>query len=275
MPRWRQRLEGGMERAVVSRADRVICNTPAMQRAFLKTYPDADPSKFVTITNGYDEADLAPITPEPASRFQILYPGVIDNENRNPRGLLQGVRRALDNSWLSERDLLISFLGAGPYGASEPFGRDVKESRLEGSVDVTVDRIPYGKALARMAGADVVVVLSDSLADATGDGVQSWTAMQVPAKLYEYLRLGRPLLALVSDGAVAELLETTGASVPVSPQDVAEVALALKQLYESRRPVPTRVPPANAAISSYSREQLTVALAAQLDALVRRTTIAR
>lgn len=265
MPRIRRWLEGRMERKVIAAADRVICNTPAMRRAFLEAYPRVAAEKFVTITNGYDEADLSAVMPVRAPRFQILYPGVIDEENRNPADLLLGTRRALDRGWLREDDLEISFLGAGAYGESARFLDDVRLAGLQRFVNVVVERIPYARALARMAGADVVVLLS---AHSGRSSVQAWTAMQVPAKLYEYLRLGRPMLAIVAQGAVSDLLLEAGVTTPIAPGDIESIASVLRRQYAERRPLPEALPAATPAISAYSREALTSRLALELDALV-------
>jgi hypothetical protein len=263
------RMEARLERKAVSVADRVICNTPAMRRSFLARYPDLPPERFVTITNGYDEKDFASIVPVRTPKFQIFYPGSIDPENRNPRGLFAGIRRALDQGWLNGADLRVTFLGSGPYADSVPFRQDLKTFALEPYVEIVRERIPYRDALARMAGADVVVVLSENLADDGDAGnIQQWTAMQVPAKLYEYLRVGRPLLALVGEGAVKELLEKTGAGVPIRSRDTEQVALALKHYYEARHGETTSGNPANIGISEYSRENLTALLAHELDGLV-------
>ncbi|MGH7487036.1 MAG: glycosyltransferase, partial [bacterium] len=54
MPRLRRWCEGKMERRVIESADRVICNTPTMRRAFTAAYPSIPATKFSTITNGYD-----------------------------------------------------------------------------------------------------------------------------------------------------------------------------------------------------------------------------
>lgn len=263
---WRARWEARLEKRVVHAADRVICNTPAMRRDFLRRYPQVAQEKFVTITNGYDEKDMAAIVPERASKFHILYPGTLDGENRNPRGLLAGVRRALDQGWLSADDLQLTFLGCGAYGESERFRDEVRRLGLERVVATVRERIAYKKALARIAGADVVVVLSEHIG---GDAeVQSWTAMQVPAKLYEYLRMGRPILALVSEGSVQELLQATGGGVPIAPANTDAVAEALRDLYANGRRAgqvaSTRVP---AGIAAYSREHLTARLAQELNVI--------
>lgn len=266
------KVEAFLERKVVSAADRVICNTPAMRRSFLARYPELPPERFVTITNGYDETDLASISPIRGRKFQIFYPGSIDHENRNPRGLFLAVRFALDRGWLDPNDLQLTFLGCGPYADSDRFRSDLAACALEPFVELVRDRIPYKEALARMAGADVVVVLSEHLSasnatDAT-DATERWTAMQVPAKLYEYLRVGRPILALVGDGAVRELLDASGGGMPLRSHETEKIALSLRRYYEG-----SKKPMANSAtigsqIAQYSRERLTDRLAKELDALV-------
>jgi len=262
------RFEVRLEREVVTVADRVICNTPAMRRNFLVRYPHLPQEKFVTITNGYDEKDFSAIVPKATAKFQIFYPGTIDSENRNPRGLFAGIRRALDQGWLSSDDLLVTFLGCGPYAESAPFRQDLNTFALEPYVEIRRERIPYRDALERMAGADVVVVLSENLAnDGDADHTQEWTAMQVPAKLYEYLRVGRPLLALVGEGAVKELLEKTGAGVPIPSRDTDQIAQALKHYYAVGRADGTLGVPPSAGISEYGRDKLTGMLVRELDAL--------
>lgn len=268
LPPFRRWLESKLERAVIESADRVICNTPAMHRFFVKRYSEVPESRFVTITNGYDEGDLSRIVPEPASKFHILYPGTIDGENRNPRSLFAGLRRALDKGWLKAEDLIVTFLGCGSYAESAQFKADLGKHRLEPHVHIVKDRVPYREALAKMAGADVVVVLSEHLGGSDqGSQIQEWTTMQVPAKVYEYMRLGRPMLALVSGGAVQDLLELTGAGSPISPDDSDAIGLALKRFYDKRASAPHSLGVPTAKVARFSREHLTSLLASELDTL--------
>jgi glycosyltransferase involved in cell wall biosynthesis len=92
--------------------------------------------------------------------------------------------------------------------------------------------------------------------------------MQVPAKLYEYLRVGRPMLALVGEGAVRELMEDTGAGLPISSRNPEEIAMALRRLYSNRRAGAAQSDLPGMNVSRYSRESLTAMLAHELDRLV-------
>ena len=265
MPPVRHRLEGWLEQRVLTSADRVICNTPAMRRWFLEHYPSLPEERFVTIPNGYDEPDFQGIVPEARPSFEILYPGMISGGNRNPRPLLAGIALALERGWLDRSDLQITFLGTGPYGARDRFREELAEHYLEDLCEVQVQRIPYSQAVARMAGADLLVVLSEPLGSTPEAATErAWSHLQVPAKVYEYLRLGRPLLALVSGGAVAELLEETGAGSPVPPEDEEGVAAVLREAYANRKE-PGVPPEPPAGIDRYSREHQAAELAAVLE----------
>lgn len=269
MPFVNRRIEGYLERKVISHADRVICNTPAMHASFIKRYPGVPPEKFVTITNGYDEPDFAGLEPMPIEKFEVLYPGVIDRENRDPEPLLAAIAVCIERGWIPRDNMQMTFLGCGPYGHHPKFRSDVERFGLKDVVSVTEQRIPYQDALRRLAGADVVAVLSEPLGTGKdADALRRWTHMQVPAKVYEYLRLGRPILALVSGGAVAELLGATQRGHTVAPLGTDRIAEILRDLYQGRSStiaVPAHAP---SDIVVYNRENLTARLAEELNKLV-------
>ena len=59
---------------------------------------------------------------------------------------------------------------------------------------------------------------------------------QIPAKVYEYLRIGRPIFALVApDGDTATALRDTGGAAVAPPQDVAGIARCLSEFADALR----------------------------------------
>ncbi len=269
MPPIRRWAEGLLERRVVARAGRVICNTPAMRRYLLGRYADLPEERFVTIPNGYDEKDFADLEPESIGKFEILYPGAIDGANRDPLPFLAAVRLALERGWLVREDLQVTLLGCGPYADAPQFRAGLRDSGVADVVAVRGERLPYRRALARMAGADLLLALSEPVGGGdTARRNRTWTYMQVPAKTYEYLRVGRPILALMSGGAVAELLERTAGVRTIPPDDTEAIARALRDRYRERIPVSTPPRAAAPGVAEFSRERLTSALAAELETLI-------
>jgi glycosyltransferase involved in cell wall biosynthesis len=268
MPWLERRLAISFERAVVTEADRIICNTPAMRRMFLERYPQLDPSKFVTITNGYDEPDFVGLVPVEREKFQIIYPGVIDGASRDPSPLLAGIAAALQRGWLRRDDLIVNFLGSGAYGRHPAFLAAVKAHGLEDVTEVQEARIAYRQALEQLAGGDVLVALCEPIGvGPQTEAVKRWSSLQVPVKVYEYLRLGRPILALVSDGAIAEILARTGGGEVVPPSDVEGIARQLREFYSNRTANVRGTKALTAEVAHYSRANLARLLVAELDSL--------
>jgi glycosyltransferase involved in cell wall biosynthesis len=268
MPKFRQSIEGYWERRVMAEADRVICNTNRMRDWFIKRYPGINPDKFVTITNGYDQSALAGVKAVHNQKFEIVYGGVI-TAVRNPGPLLAAARLAIDRGWIREADLRITFLGAGPYGASRTFLDEISTYSLQSIVEVTRHRIPYAQALQRTASSHVVLVLTEPPGDgAMADAQREWTQLQVPVKAYEALGLRRRIIALASGGAIKDLVVQTQCGIAVAPSDIEQIAKALRDLYTDWLDRNVGPPVNEEALMRYERRALTKQLASELEMLI-------
>jgi glycosyltransferase involved in cell wall biosynthesis len=90
----------------------------------------------------------------------------------------------------------------------------------------------------------------------------------VPAKLFEYLRVGRPVLAVVPDGATAEILRDTGGGWVVDPADASALhgtIVTAYQTWASRKLDAMKADPR--ALAKFSRERLAEELARRFNAL--------
>jgi len=116
--------------------------------------------------------------------------------------------------------------------------------------------LPYRDALAEMLAADGLLVLQAANCNE-----------QIPAKLYEYLRAGRPILGLTDRGGdTAEALRTAGITHIAALEDSATIADMLGRfiddLHTGTAPFPD---PAN--VRQASRRERTALLAHVLDAV--------
>ncbi|HET6449332.1 MAG TPA: hypothetical protein VFG31_09510, partial [Conexibacter sp.] len=112
---------------------------------------------------------------------------------------------------------------------------------------------PWAEAVQRIAAADAALVTQ---ARGAGD------ATAVASKVYEYLALGRPVLALTDGGATEALLRRLGADALCARLDDPDgIARALARLADG--PLPAPLP--TAALAPYDRGHIAAAMAALLD----------
>ena len=253
-----------LERAVIHRSACVIGSTRRLRDTLAARYPDEPGHKFVAIPNGFDEADFAAFEPAPrssAGEMLVVHAGSINAEFRDPRPVFEAALRAARAGALDAGRLRFRFLGAGAFGDSAEMTRAVAQAGLGGHVEF-LPRVPYDQALRELAAADLLLLLQAS-AD---------TVDLVPAKLFEYLRSGRPVLALVRPGASAEVLQEAGGGWAVDPRDPArlqEVLAVAYRMWQARRLAELAASPER--LKTFSREHLAAELARCFNALVDRS----
>ena len=123
-------------------------------------------------------------------------------------------------------------------------------------------RVPYREALQRLGQAATLLLLQAS------DDTRSL----IPAKAFEYLRIGQPILALTLVGATADLLHGMEHCYAVSPEDQSGLRRAVMTLYTLWRQSPHGVR-ASRPIQLYERSNLTSRLAQILGELVSQRSI--
>ncbi|MDM7917504.1 MAG: glycosyltransferase, partial [Candidatus Eisenbacteria bacterium] len=248
------RAHEALEARVVRACTRMIVTSEATRRDYLARYPELDPGKIVTITNGYDEEDFAGVPVAPARDFRLVHVGQLNPER--PIGpLLDHLEAFFAIRPRARTETIVEMIGPR-YAEDEAeaerrgFGRLV---RFAGAV-------AHRQAIERMLAARVLVLLEQE---------SERGALILPGKIFEYLRSGRPVFGLVPRGAAWELLEETRAgraALPSSPRDGAAI---LAGLYDRWSAGETLEPPSDRArIASFERRPLTARLAALLDDLL-------
>ncbi|MBK8750839.1 MAG: hypothetical protein IPL99_03955 [Candidatus Competibacteraceae bacterium] len=117
--------------------------------------------------------------------------------------------------------------------------------------------LPYREALEEMLRADGLLVLQAANCND-----------QIPAKIYEYLRVGRPILGLTDPvGDTAGALRRAGVAY-IAPLDDAEAIAAALADFIAQIQTGSLLPPTAEAVSASSRRQRSAELARLLDAAV-------
>ena len=250
-----------LERVVLRHADRILASTGRLRDVLAARYPWKPRERFIAIPNGYDEDDfsVAAGSSVPSSdELLIVHGGPIVGTFRDPRPVLEAVQRAAKAGLVEASRIRIRFLGAGPFGESSEMKQAVERFGLGSQVEF-LPRVSYEVALAELGRASVLLLLQSS----------PDTVDLVPAKLFEYLRSGRPVLAVVPDGATAEVLRDVGGGWIVDPADSIGLCNTIVAAYQAWAGGRLDTLTANrAALEKFSRERLAGDLAAQFDVLL-------
>jgi glycosyltransferase involved in cell wall biosynthesis len=212
-----------IESQAVHGAARSVFTTPGARRMYVERYPDVPSSRFEVIENGFDEEDfarLAPaISPEPR-RLKLLHSGLLYPSERDPRaffGALADLKRA---GTIDASKLEVVLRGTG-------HDSDIAPMIAEHGVGDLVTLAPpfgYADALSEMLAADILLLFQAANCN-----------HQIPAKLYEYLRSRRPVLALTdAAGDTAATLRDAGVDTIVALDDRAAIGTMLTECLERR-----------------------------------------
>lgn len=247
----RNAYERFWERLVFARADAIVCNAPHARDELVRALPGLGP-KAHTIPNGYDpDVFLAPPPREPGP-VRVLHAGQL-YAGRDPAPLLDAVADVPSGT---VPPFQVEFLGRTEYAKGSDLANDVKRRGLGDRV-ICRGQLTYKQALAEMCSADVLLLM-----DTPG------RLIGVPAKLYEYLGAGRPVLALGESGGDLEIvLRQSGVPFRLAPPgDPGRIRQALGELVAG---VASGTLPAvdDAARRRFTREALAGQLAALMDTL--------
>jgi glycosyltransferase involved in cell wall biosynthesis len=222
-------------------------------------YPDIPNARLAVIENGYDEENFAPLDGSASRKhpllpgtFTLLHSGIVYPSERDPTQLFRALRLMLDEGSLKPGELRVRLRAPA------------HEARLAALVDIfrvaevveLAPPIPYRQALEEMMRADGLLVLQASNCND-----------QIPAKVYEYLRCKRPIIALTDPaGDTSWLLRKAGIHDIARLDSAEDIALALRRFLDQVKRGEATLP-SEALVAGASRLHRARELASMLDHL--------
>ena len=252
--RLQRRLDRWLERHWLGSADEVVCvSEPAA--ADLRARAIAEPA---LVPNGWDPEAAPPPGAEPGGlldpeRLSVLYTGRFGSYGRDPRGLVDGLRRLAHDD--PEAAAGLELVIAGPLTREEEgvLATDVSPARI-----VRAGSLERERALALQREADALLLLA-----------QPSRSQLLNIKLFEYLAAGRPILALAAGTEAGRVVEETGGRT-VPADDPAAIADALAAAARGEL-----APPAADAVGPYTYPAPAEAMAEVVERAVARGSRAR
>ncbi len=242
-----------IEERAANEATLCTFTTPGAVRLYAERYPHAA-SRFKVIENGYDEETFAGLTPGGAplnpGKITLLHSGIVYPSERDPTQFLQAIRVLIDTGRIFADQLRVRFRAS----MHEDFLRMLTHKFGLSECIELLPPIEYEDALDEMMRADILLILQASNCND-----------QIPAKLYEYLRASRPILALTDPvGDTANVLQQAGIDT-IAPLDHAEpIGGAILKILSGPQ---EGSPLTHAAVEKCSRRNRTRQFASMLDKL--------
>lgn len=257
----RQAREENWERSVFERADRILVTSDNARDSLLRKHRERPPDKIVVITNGFDPDDFAHIQATP----RFLEPGLL--------------HVTLTGSVETMFDLMPLFTAVDELVHADPKVRAVLRLNFVGTkrqarYDTFIEQrglseiirfygyVAHGDALQYIAESQVSMIAMAERLDSSG--------VKLAAKMFEYIYLRKPVLALIIPGMTTRLLEQTGLGISANPDDLAAIKAILTRLVEQFVGAGIHVDADESVIARYDRRLQSQRLAGILDTAAAR-----
>jgi glycosyltransferase involved in cell wall biosynthesis len=197
LKKFQQKLSCWLERTIIKAATVVIANTDTIAEKWRNAYPDRRESIHL-IWNGFDPEDRIQPLQLPVREYTLISHIGALYQGRNITSLLESVSRLIEAGRLASGRVRIQLIGS-MLGESLPGIEFLERAKRKGWLELISNQIPRREALAIAQTSDGLLL------------VQPHSSVQVPGKLFEYLQIGRPVLAFIlPDTPIERILRHSG-----------------------------------------------------------------
>ncbi|NOZ52943.1 MAG: glycosyltransferase family 4 protein [Gammaproteobacteria bacterium] len=250
-------IHGSIERKVVHASKKIIVTTPSTRKLYRQRYPELPDDRWDVVSNGYDEENFSgenysdPIENN-HGKLLLVHSGLMEPEDRDPSTFFR-VLSSLKEAGKINADNIAVVLRA--TGHDSVFEKQIAQLNIQDIVTLQ-GHISYSEALQEMQVADGLLLFQGRTCN-----------RQIPAKIYEYLRAYKPILAMADHaGDTAALLRDsdidTIAAIDSFEEIYKQFVEFLDMLKNGAAPVAQK-----ATVEKYSRRALTRDLAKIFDNL--------
>jgi glycosyltransferase involved in cell wall biosynthesis len=214
-PDWKRRMSKRWEALVFRHAALIICNTEPMRALYEEAYSFAR-DKLVVLTNGFE-----PVVPPDVlsgQRKRLAHVGDL-YDGRDISSFCVAMQSLLNEGVIRECDVEVSFLGDVPDEMVSRAVQRTPELFATGVIKIR-KRVPWQEAQNIMWAADVLLLF------------QGAYRTQIPAKFFEYLSTGKPLLAIAEPGALSQAIDSTHSGLTALPSDTGQIAKQISEILQ-------------------------------------------
>jgi glycosyltransferase involved in cell wall biosynthesis len=245
--RLRNKIVYLMEKSILKNADFIIANSPGMKELIMEKYGFVK-EKIVVITNGFDTEFCGDLNQcvlasgyIPGEKLNITFIGNVYSDTMF--GICEALKelKAEDNKLSSK--IIINIVGLIP----EQERSFVEEHGINDLVNYR-GFVSHSQINSYLEKANVLLVLLPQNYQYRG-----W----IPSKIFNYISLGKPILALIPEGDAKDILEKTRTGICVDPNDIARIKIVIKNLINAFENKNLKIDPDRVEINKYDRKKLT------------------
>jgi len=203
-----------IEANILKNMEKIIVTTEETKNLYLSKYTFLQSDTIKVIPQGYSPEEYDKIEAEKSSKFRLVYTGVFYRDIRNPSSFFQ----ALQKLNLPPEEMEVLLIG----NIAEEFKTMASSMNLKGVQ--FLPQVAHNRAIALQKGASVLLFLGNK------------GALQLPAKIFEYLAARRPIIAIKMDDKdlATPLIERLqrGIIVKNDPQKIADTLYEIYRLWK-------------------------------------------
>jgi glycosyltransferase involved in cell wall biosynthesis len=253
---WSRQTYLWIESRAAKYGHRLIFTAPSTRKMYLHRYPGLAADRCVVIPNGYDEEDFTGLEPSrmrtnaTKKAIRLVHAGVIYTDDRDPSVFFHALSRLKRNGCISAHTITIDLRASG----SEAYYASLLAELQIQDIVCLLPALPHREAIEDCASANGLLLFQAASCN-----------HQIPAKVYEYLRLGHPILALTPhEGDTAVVLRQTGGATIVDLADEEMIVSVLPRFIGEIRNGRHSLPDTE-KVRSYARRQQARELAHRLN----------
>lgn len=255
------RVHRRLEEEVLRHCAKAVFTTEPTRDMYAERYPEISSDRWAVIENGFDEENFRdaenglPETPlGQDGQLTLVHSGVLYPKERDPRPFFAAISTLKKAGKVDGKTVRIVLRATGSDGLYQPM---IDELGIDDIVHLE-PVVPYREALQEMLRADALLLFQGSVCN-----------HQVPAKIYEYYRAGKPIFALADPAGIsARMLRDVGVQDIADIADQSAIATTLENLLLAMRQK-ARAGVAREAAALNSRKSRTAELARLLDQFIK------
>ncbi len=244
-------IDRHLEKSVFSEADAVECAWLGIIKDAVGKYPSLDKSRFHHVPNGFDPADFPAVERKRNARFTMTYTGSLYGR-RNPSSLFAAIEILIGRGLINPDEICLRFVGR--------FGDEVEEMYRKASFSASIETIsyvPHSKSIEYLMNSDALLLIVDESKE---------SEEIVPGKVYEYVGVKRPILAIAPAGsAISDLMLETRSGRVAHQTETEKIAGIVLDYYNDWKNGSVGFRPDEAAVRKCERKEAARSLAGLLD----------